>query len=190
MKKLVSGEGHYEKGIYNSQTREYSTWASMLNRCYSSKVHNRDITYQGCTVSENFKNFQLFAEWCNKQIGFGNDGWVLDKDILFKDNKIYSETSGVFVPQQINTLIIQRNCMRGDLPIGVTYYSPCCKYVASIHKYSKHHHLGYYSTPEEAFYAYKKEKELHIKLISNIWKEKIDPRVYNSLQNWVVSIDD
>jgi hypothetical protein len=46
---------------------------------------------------------------------------ALDKDILYKGNKIYSPDTCVFVPQEINALFVKNDANRGDLPIGVFY---------------------------------------------------------------------
>lgn len=51
-------------------------------------------------------------------------------------------------------------------------------------------HLGYFSTPEEAFLVYKQAKEFNIKLIAEQYKDAIDVRVYDALKNWEVSIND
>ena len=47
-----------------------------------------------------------------------------------------------------------------------------------------------HDTPEEAFLAYKKDKEVYIKELAERWKENIDPRVYEALMNWTVEIND
>ena len=43
---------------------------------------------------------------------------------------------------------------------------------------------------EEAFNAYKKAKEAYIKEVAEEWRDSIDPRVYESLMNWVIEITD
>ena len=50
--------------------------------------------------------------------------------------------------------------------------------------------LGYYSTTEEAFQAYKETKEAYIKEVANKWKDQIDSRVYEALMNWSIEITD
>ena len=78
--------------------KEYDLWRGMLRRCYDTNLHKNHSTYLNCTVSDNFKHYPFFKGWCSKQIGFGNEGWHLDKDILFKGNKVYSEDTCCFVP--------------------------------------------------------------------------------------------
>lgn len=59
-----------------------------------------------------------------------------------------------------------------------------------MHCYGKTHNLGRYHTVEEAFYAYKKAKELHIREVAEKYKGDISPRVYDALINYTVEITD
>ena len=81
----------YPTKINDVQTKEYVLWKDMLKRCYCEKYHLKKPTYIGCEVSENFKNYSFFYEWCQNQIGFNNKDWQLDKDLLVKGNEVYSE---------------------------------------------------------------------------------------------------
>ena len=176
--------------INRKPIKEYEVWFGMLNRCYSTKPREQNRTYSGCVVSENFKYFPYFKDWCSKQIGFANKGWDLDKDILVKGNKIYSEDTCCFVPNEINKLFTKSNTARGELPIGVCFHKTTKKYEAQITTNSKRLYLGVFNTQEEAFYTYKQAKELHIKEVANKWKDQIDPRVYNALLRYEVEITD
>lgn len=173
-------------------SQEYSCimWRKMLQRCYDIATHERQPTYVNCSVSNNFKYYPYFKEWCEKQIGFGNKGWQLDKDLLIKGNTTYSEDTCVFVPREINTLLIKCNSRRGDNPIGVSYYARDLVYNAYVNAGSKGRFLGYFRNKEEAFCAYKEAKEAYIKEVANKWKDRIDPRVYEALINYQVEITD
>lgn len=194
MRKLVFDVGVHEKGIYrgyigNKKTIEYRFWSDMLRRCYSEDFQRVIPAYKGCTVSENFKDFQYFAEWCNNQVGFGIKGYALDKDILEKDNQVYSENTCVFVPREINNLFIDRKMKRGKYPVGVSYHKASCKYKAAVSKFCKMVWIGVYETPDEAFLAYRVEKELHIKVVAESYKNGVDERVYNRLMEWKILED-
>ena len=181
----------YLASINGVQTREYALWKNMLQRCYSDAYRNKRPTYEGCKVSDNFKSYEYFYEWCHKQIGFGNQGWHLDKDLLTKGNKVYSEDSCIFIPSEINTLLIKRAASRGEHLIGVYWHSKNKAFVATVNKSKgKREHLGFFNTELEAFNAYKKAKELFVKEQANKWKSQIDPRAYNALMNYTVEITD
>ena len=78
--------------------KEYQLWYHILERSYCHKYHARKPTYLDCTVSENFKNFAFFKNWCHRQKGFNIKGFSLDKDLLVKGNKVYSEGTCLFLP--------------------------------------------------------------------------------------------
>ena len=172
------------------ETRDYQLWKSMLCRCYDIKYHNRYPTYKYCEMSNKFKYFPYFMKWCHRQIGFDQEGWHLDKDILVKGNKVYSEDVCVFVPSEVNNLFIKRDSLRGDCPVGVRYRKGFDKFESQITLYGKMVYLGTFNTPEGAFLAYKEAKEAYIKDVANKWKDQIDPRVYEALMNYVVEITD
>jgi len=115
----------------------------------------------------------------------------LDKDILYKGNKIYSHDTCVFVPQSINLLFTKSDRVRGDLPIGVTYRKRSRKFeVKCCDGTKKRIFLGSYNTPEEGFQAYKKYKEKLIKQIANKYIDQIPNKLYNALITYTVEIDD
>ena len=95
------------------ETKDYKLWKSMLGRCYDEKYSNKYPTYKDCTASDNFKYLPYFEEWCHQQIGFDQVGWQLDRDLLIKGNKIYSEDTCCFVPAEINSLFIKCDRSRG-----------------------------------------------------------------------------
>ena len=181
----------YPITINSILTKEYTLWCSMLKRCYSNAYKKRQPTYEGCEVSNNFKSYEYFYEWCNKQVGFNNKDWQLDKDLLTKGNKVYSENTCIFIPAEINLLLVKREALRGTHPIGVRWHKRDKAFVAKVNKNKgKQEFLGYFNTELEAFNAYKVAKEAFIKEQASKWKDKIDERAYKALMNYEVGIDD
>ena len=45
--------------------------------------------------------------------GNGNS-FQLDKDSLIKGNKVYSESTCVFIPQEVNSLLVKSTASRGE----------------------------------------------------------------------------
>ena len=192
----VYGVGFIGKGKFKpfdgngKPTKCYIAWVSMLERCYDSKYQEKKPTYRGCMVCPEWHNFQVFAEWyCENYYEVGNEKMNLDKDILKKGNKIYSPDTCIFVPQFINTLFVKHDKARGNFPIGVSKHRN--KFQAQLSKGNgKQIHLGIYTTPEQAFLAYKKAKEEYIKEVANEYKQKIQHELYQALMNYKVEIDD
>ncbi len=181
----------YPSTINGVITKEYDLWCSMLRRCYSDSYKKRYQTYDGCEVSDKFKSYEYFYEWCQKQVGFDNKGWQLDKDLLIKGNKVYSEDSCVFIPKEINLLLTKSDKIRGKHPIGVSWNKRDKAFVAKVKKNKgESEYLGYFKTEIEAFNAYKQAKEVFVKEQANNWKLQIDPRAYNALMNYTVEITD
>ena len=181
----------YPSTINGVQIKEYELWKNMLERCYSDTYKKKHPTYKDCEASENFKSFEYFYEWCNKQIGFGNQGWHLDKDLLTKGNKAYSEDSCIFIPNEINLLLIKCTASRGEHLIGVSWHKRDKAFIARVSmSKGKREYLGCFKTEIEAFNAYKQAKESFIKEQADKWKDQIDPRAYEALMNYEVDIDD
>ena len=181
----------YLPSINGVRTKEYGLWMRMLKRCYSDSFKKRRPTYEGCEVSNNFKNYEYFYEWCQNQISFGVDGFELDKDLLIKGNKVYSENTCVFIPQEINLMMVKCDSSRGEHLIGVCWYKKDNAFVAMVSKNKgKREYLGFFKTELEAFKAYKTAKENFIKEQANKWKSQIDDRAYEALMNYTVEITD
>lgn len=169
--KLVRGIGHsdgkYLTSVDGKNVKEYTLWYDMLLRC-TEAFQNKYPTYKGTTCSEDFKVYSKFYEWCNRQIGFNSKeengrNWHLDKDILVRGNKVYGEDSCVFLPAEVNTILVKSNSIRGKHPLGVCRderrdsFIVQCKIGNRDKKY-----LGRFKTPEQAFQAYKTFKEAYI----------------------------
>ena len=181
----------YPSTINGVKTKEYMLWQSMLKRCYSDVYKKKYPTYEGCEVSDKFKSYEYFYEWCINQIGFDNEGWHLDKDLLNKGNKVYSESTCVFIPSEINSLLVKREASRGEHFIGVCWNKTSKVFMAQVSKgKGKSERLGLFNTEIEAFNAYKQAKETFVKEQAEKWKDKIDERAYNALMNYTVNLTD
>jgi hypothetical protein len=143
--------------------------------------------YVGCT--NEFENFQDFAEWCQTQIGYNLD-FCLDKDLLIKGNKKYSKNTCVFIPQEINKLFTKRQRFRGDLPIGLTWEKNKTSIRVGFTRDNNRVNAGSYYDIYEAFSVYKKLKEDWIKVQAENWRDEIDPRAYDAMINYEVEITD
>lgn len=188
------GEGKYKASCEYKNSKHYTYWHSMMQRCYDKKYKERQATYRDVICCEEWLNFQIFSKWYEENYyEIDNEKICLDKDILHKGNKIYSPTTCIFVPSSINNLFVKNNKNRGDLPIGIHYSKERNTYIAHCRNnfHDKIIYIGSYDTPEEAFYkGYKPFKEKVIKEVADYYKDKIPKKLYDALYNWKIEITD
>lgn len=185
------GVGDYKTYENNNFTKEYLDWKKIMRRGYDIKQNNDFPTYKDVFVCEDWHNFQEFAKW-HKQNYYevSNEQMHLDKDILCKGNKIYSPDNCCFVPARINGLLLKSNKTRGRYPIGVCFHKNIKKFSSLCNDGHKQIHLGYYNSPDEAFYVYKNYKEKLIKQVAEQYKDNIPNKLYEALINYKVEITD
>lgn len=139
-------------------TKSYSVWNGIRNRCKpGGKFQQRFPSYVGCTMSPLFADFQSFTDWHVRQVGYGLAGYELDKDLLDKGRKLYSETTCLLLPKDLNSFHTPNVSRKSTLPQGV--YFTRNRYKAAISIDSVVAHIGYYDTQELASEAFKKAKK-------------------------------
>lgn len=111
----VGFEGIGEYRVYSGLKKSKSgdAWVSMLKRCYSPIHLNLNPSYRDCLVNTNWHDFQKFSKWFYTQKASCRDDCVLDKDILFTGNKIYSEETCCLVPATLNRVFIRFSVAKG-----------------------------------------------------------------------------
>ena len=164
----------------------YTVWSGVLKRCYSPREQARYPTYIGCTVDPRWHYLSNFKQWYDEQGDVTSK--QLDKDIISPGNKVYGPDTCFFVPFRLNAFFIKRDKLRGKYPIGV-FHDPralnkrfaCSMSIAA----GKTKHLGYYSTPEEAYQAFiqAKKKVLLEKFIFPETDQRLKQALYNVYNN-------
>lgn len=180
--------GNVPTTLNGKLTPVYNYWCGVLERCYSEKLHNRFPTYQGCTVQKSWLHLEVFKVWFDANY---REGWEIDKDLLFKSNKHYSEDTCRFIPKSLNNLIKEnRRLKKSKLPLGVTYSKDCTHnpYSAAVCTKDGRISLGNFSTKEAAFIAYKTEKLKRIhEVAQELWdKGDIDYPLFCALKSWEI----
>ena len=155
----------------------YRVWKDMLQRCCSAKYQERQPTYKGCSVSEEWLTFSNFRPWMEEQ---DFEGKQLDKDLLSSGNKVYSSETCVFVTSMVNTFTTDSGASRGECLIGVylnkrdgKFRSMCCNPFTK-----KQEHLGYFTCELEAHQEWLKRK---LGLAHLLAAEQTDERVAKAL---------
>lgn len=191
-----NGIGYVGVGKYNSKNSKkiYSKWKAIIQRCscenYKDNVNESIASYDGCSICKEWECFQNFAKWYENNLYDTDEELCVDKDILVHGNKVYSPENCLLVPKRINLLFIKELARRGDLPIGVQNHKQHNGYVVYISKKNKTEYIGFYNEKEEAFLAYKKEKEKYIKQVADEYKNIIPKHIYDALYSYKVLITD
>lgn len=178
-------------------SKEYEAWHGILRRCFDEKTKIKRYTYEKCTVCNSWLTYKNFFNWLHQQENFEKwlhgDRWAVDKDIIFKGNKLYSPDTCFLVPNRVNAQLLKSDAIRGDYFIGVTYHKQSSKYESQSNDGNGNKvHLGLYENEQDAFKAYKKYKEKVIKKVANEEYKigSITKRCYECLLNYRVEITD
>jgi len=155
----------------------YQVWHSMLVRCYSAKSQERNPTYIGCSVSEEWLLFSNFRSWMERQ---DFEGKHLDKDLLIEGNKVYSSEACVFVTREVNNFNTDSGAARGEWLIGVCFHKKNGKFMSKCSNpfTKKYEYLGLFTCELEAHQAWLKCK---LELAHELAAEQTDQRVAKAL---------
>lgn len=186
-----TGDGIHKISVKNKLTIEYKTWHNMIGRCFVPQWQKQQKTYVDCTVCDEWLNFQNFAQWYTENwYEIEGERLCLDKDLLYKDNKIYSPTNCVFIPYRINLLLINRKNCRGDTLLGTTRNRNGTFSADGVDADEKSHHLGTFPTEIQAFNAYKYFRENVFKEVAEEYKGRIPDSAYQALIHRKIDITD
>ncbi len=182
------GKGYNSKGVYEpreggKKTKSYRAWENMLMRCYSDRFHKMRPTYIGCTVADEWLDFQGFADWyVNHQ--HSDMGYALDKDLLIPNNKVYGAETCCLIPVDLNNLLLSRGGDRGDCPQGVSFCKLTGRFVAQMSVNGVVMLLGRFDCVDEAYQTYRTAKERYVKNKALEWANRIEWRVFSALMEW------
>ncbi|CAH9016438.1 putative portal protein [Vibrio phage 242E40-1] len=178
------GDGKYKAGQGNGNTKQYATWRHMLMRCYSEDSLNRQPSYIGCTVCDDWHNFQSFAVWYDENYPQDGFDYELDKDLLVNGNKVYSPDTCLFIPKKINSFLSYENSKRssslhGVIVRGNRFAAKCSNPITR-----KSEWLGAFATNTDAHLAWaNRKKEIAAILASS------DIHMCDKTRNALLNID-
>lgn len=192
------GINDWDSPVYveNKQMKEYQVWVGVLSRCFSDKEKARKPCYKDSKCSENWLVFSNFVRDIRSMVGFDKlmkSGWQIDKDLILKGNKDYSNETCCLLPKELNVFLINGASKRGSLPLGVherVNENLSKRFVATIFYKGKHIHLGYFGDPLGAHLAYKVKKEELLGIYAEELRGVIDDRAYRALMSYKVDIND
>lgn len=162
------------------KTKEYQIWSAMIMRCYDEKVQIKKPYYVGCTVCEEWHNFQNFAKWYREQPKAFMDGYHLDKDLQVIGNKAYSPKTCQIINSRINCSIgIKSSYKRKQRGNGWEVSAP-----TFVNGCTKRRHFGTFETELAAISCYTDAKVKYFKDLAEYFKDEISEEVYDNLSNY------
>lgn len=185
MKRSVYGVGYNsDKKNYNSKHKGYKTWSDMLKRCYCEKYHSyHRYGGNGVKVSNEWHDFAVFAHWFDKNY---TKGYVLDKDLLKPQNKVYCEEFCRFIPKRLNVLLTSYKRKENGLPCSVSKNKVTGKYKMVAVLDGKYKTKGGFNNPEDAFNHYKMLRQDYIINESSkmLTDSAINSEVHEAVTRW------
>lgn len=137
-------------------------------------------TYEGCSYAEEWKDFQLFAAWCDDNY---MEGYQLDKDTKVLGNKIYSPDTCVFLPVTLNSYVASLSMADDKAPLGIYYKERDKKYYSQGHDVltSKRKHLGCFKDPQIAYDKFVEYKLIRLEYNLAQYKE-VDSKIKENIR--------
>lgn len=179
----------------NKSLKEYGIWCSMLKRCFDKKYKEKFPTYINVTCNPVWYYYENLYEWIHEQSNYEvikNTNYNIDKDILYKGNKLYSPEKCVIVPQRVNNLFTKCDANRGKYPIGVCLDNYRGYYASYCNDGDGQVHIGNYKDMNKAYERYKEYKEAVIKKVAEeeYSKGTITEECYDAMMKYQVEITD
>lgn len=168
----------------------YEDWKSMIVRTRNHKFLEKNPTYVGCSVCEEWKYFSNFRKWVLEEQP--NKNWencMLDKDILSNVSKMYSPSTCAYVLEKTNQFFKDSAKIRGKYLIGVSKKDKATKFLAKCRNpFARGEFFSaYYDTEIEAHNAWMRAKHLYA---TELAKLEPDPRVQQVLNaKWSMKND-
>lgn len=167
--------------VNNACIPSFGAWTNMIKRCYAEHLRHKHLAYTNCTMCDEWHNYQNFRSWYDTNYYDIREGRMhIDKDVMVKDNKVYSPETCIFLPQRINMIFMKKNRMiiDADLPTGLR------RTVVGFSATYNTKWLGNFKTLKEALYYYNIEKQIHINKVAEEYRGRIPDFIYYALLNW------
>lgn len=171
----------------------YTVWKHMIERGYSHKCKEDYPTYKDVSICEEWLLFSNFRNWWLEN---NVRGWQLDKDILHKGNLVYAPDKCAYVPNYINSLLLDHAAARGEYPLGVYFHKRTNRFRSQVGLNRKQKHLGLFTSPQQAHKVWQIAKIDCIKdAIAHYTEESanlgvFDQRIVSSLEGRIAILQD
>lgn len=154
----------------------YNRWKEVLRRCHSVEFKRKCPTYRDVTCTKDWHVASRFVAWMQSKQW---EGRQLDKDIIFRGNKMYSPEACAFVLPATNSFVSGDTRDTNRYRLGA-YKKKSGRFQSCIGNpfTGKVIRLGTYTFAEEAHEAWRKQKEIFANQLAAL---EVDCRVSEAL---------
>lgn len=177
----------------NIRDRAYKTFYNMRDRISGKYQYNYGMRYDGFTACDEWLNDkENFITWfIQNYYECAYEAMELDKDLLIRDNKIYSPKTCCILPKTLNILISschQKKDSNLYMPLGVRkiYVNKRPKYQGIISINSKPMKLPLRNRPKAAFEDYFTQKKAQLMIAAEQYKPYLPEHIYHALINYEI----
>lgn len=174
----ICGVGTNDVLDYDRQ--DYYLWYNVVRRG-TTLVR----AYGKVTCHEDWLRFSNFLEDLPFIDNFNmrdKSSWVIDKDLLSPEDKIYSKDTTCFLPCEINACIAVGECSNKKL--GTVFDKEIKKFYAYLVLDGKRRRFGSFETRDAAHEKYKELKKVEVSRLAEKHKPNLTDRVYEALKAW------
>lgn len=153
----------------------HTLWTEMIDGCFSKAI-DKEVRIKN-NVSSRFKTYSFFWHWFRGQPCSDLQHVALNKDLLYRHNRVYSDATCVLLPKQIHSVLKECRVTRSDLEaLKVELGSSVLP--------------GDENSVEVAFLAAKAELEETLRSLAEYYRDSLDPRAYRALCSYEVTISE
>ena len=177
-RRFICGVGINDVLRYDIQ--DYYLWYNVVRRGTTLvRAYGKVTCHEGWLRFSNFLEDLPFIENFNMR---DKSSWVIDKDLLSPENKVYSKDTTCFLPCEINACIAVGEC--SDKKLGTVFDREIKKYYAYLVLDGNRKRFGSFETREAAHEKYKELKKIEVNRLAEKHKANLTVRVYEALKAW------
>ncbi len=136
----------------------YATWETMINAHYTGDDDEGRL--HACKVDPEWCLLSFFKEWYDMHHIYG---YIMDKDLMFHGNKLYSPRTCIFVPFDLHDAIFNDTTPETIHGKGITFSLSTGKFAVALQVNTGNTlEVGEYSCLEHAQSAYRTARRQHI----------------------------
>ncbi len=153
----------------------YSKWYDMLRRVNTYNKIEKNASYEGKGIHQEWHKFSSFKSWMASQDW---EGKHLDKDVLGSGD-VYGSEFCCFLPADVNAFVRGIN-FPAERAFGVNYNADRSVYVSRVYFDKKSINMGGFTNKYKAEMAYCLKKLECFKILES--RHKLDMRVADSIK--------